>query len=227
MRKNFQRDLSWLESRTEEALGLARDALELTVQAIIDRDPTLADEVIAGDDKLDELYQTIHNEMLGIIARQAPVASDLRLLTGLGFMAMHIERMGDACVNVAQLLKLAGPGIYPLDISMRVASMGQMLLTMIDQTTQAFLLKDLYLAHDLVRLDDGVDDANLRVFQEAVGPTVPPEARAWAGYMMLTARAFERLGDHIVDLGEQIAFIVTGEFREFADTPPEPAPVAQ
>lgn len=217
MRNNFQKDLDWLTSRTEESLGLARDAMEMAIEALLERNEALADEVIAGDDKLDAIYQSIHNEMLGVIARQAPVASDLRLLTGLGFMAMHIERMGDGCVNVAKLVKLAGPQVYPFDIAARVAFMGQSLLVMVDQAARAFRERDVALAQDLVRLDDAIDDANRRVFDTAVSPAMPAEARAWAGYMLLIGRALERVGDHIVDLGEQIAFIVTGEFREFTD----------
>lgn len=217
MREGFHNDLDWLTERTEEALGIARDQLELTVEAVVERDPALADAVIAGDDKLDQAYQTIHSEMLGVVARQAPVAGDLRLLTGLGFMAMHIERMGDGCVNVAKLAKLAGPYVYPVDISARIAVMGHSLLQMIDQSARAFEQRDVQLARDLVRLDDAIDDANLAIFDTATGPLLPQEARAWAGYMMLIGRAMERVGDHIVDLGEQIAFIVTGEFQEFTD----------
>lgn len=217
MREGFHKDLDWLTERTEEALAMARDALEMTVEALVERDSAMADAVIAGDDKLDRIYETIHSEMLGVIARQAPVAGDLRLLTGLGFMAMHIERMGDGCVNVAKLVKLAGPSVYPVDIAARIAWMGQALLKMIDQAASAFELGDVELAKDLVRLDDSIDEANIAIFETATGPELPAEARAWAGYMMLAGRAMERVGDHIVDLGEQIAFIVTGEFQEFTD----------
>lgn len=217
MRDSFQNDLDWLVQRTEDALALARDAVELTVEAIVERDSAIAERVIAGDDQIDTLYQTIHSEMLGIIARQAPVASDLRLLTGLGYMAIHIERMGDGCVNIAKLVRLAGPNVYPSDLTTRIATMGKDLLAMIDQAGRAFHERDVDMALELVRMDDSVDEANLRVFQEAVSPHMPPEIRQWAGYMLLIGRAMERIGDHAVDLGEQIAFIVTGEFREFTD----------
>ncbi|MBK5230472.1 MAG: phosphate signaling complex protein PhoU, partial [Thermoleophilia bacterium] len=217
MRDNFQNDLDWLVQRTEESLTLVRGAVEKTVAAILERDAELANQIIAGDDQIDAIYQTIHSEMLGVIARQAPVASDLRLLTGLGYMAIHIERMGDGCVNIAKLIKLAGPHVYPTDLTARIAAMGKDLITMIDQAGRAFRERNVDLALDLVRLDDAVDDGNRRVFQIAVGPELPPEIRQWAGYMLLIGRAMERIGDHAVDLGEQIAFIVTGEFREFTD----------
>jgi phosphate transport system protein len=217
MRENFQNDLDWLVQRTEESFALVRDAVQKTVEALVERDADLADQIIDGDDRLDAIYQTIHSEMLGVIARQAPVASDLRLLTGLGYMAIHIERMGDGCVNIAKLIKLAGPNVYPTDLTVRIATMGKDLITMIDHADRAFKERNVDLARDLVRLDDAVDDGNRRVFQIAVGPQLPPEIRQWAGYMLLIGRAMERIGDHAVDLGEQIAFIVTGEFREFTD----------
>jgi phosphate transport system protein len=196
---------------------MARDAVEMTVEAIVERDPELADQVIAGDDRLDAMYQTIHTEMLGIIARQAPVAGDLRLLTGLGYMAIHIERMGDGCVNIAKLTKLAGPDVHATDLPARTASMGKDLISMIDQAARAFDKRDIELALELVRMDDRIDESNRRIFHTAVSPDLPGEIRQWAGYMLLIGRAMERIGDHIVDLGEQIAFIVTGEFREFTD----------
>lgn len=217
MRDSFQNDLDWLVQRTEDALAMVRDGVELTVAAIVERDAALADAVIAGDDKIDAIYQTIHSEMLGMIARQAPVASDLRLLTGLGYMAIHIERMGDGCVNIAKLVKLAGPNVYASDLPVRIAAMGKDLLAMIDQAARAFHERDVEMAIELVHMDDTIDEANLRVFQEAVSPVMAPEVRQWAGYMLLIGRAMERIGDHAVDLGEQIAFIVTGEFREFTD----------
>jgi phosphate transport system protein len=217
MREGFHNDLDWLTGRVEESLAMVRDALELTVEAIIECNMPLADAVIAGDDAIDRLCQTVQTEMLGIVARQAPVAGDLRLLTGMGFMAVHIERMGDGCVNVAKLVKLAGPSHYDTGIQSRIAGMGQSLLRMIDQAARAFDARDVAMAQDLVRMDDAIDDANLRIFAEAVRPDLPPDARTWAAYMMLIGRAMERVGDHIVDLGEQIAFIVTGEFEEFTD----------
>ncbi|MFY9487125.1 MAG: phosphate signaling complex protein PhoU [Solirubrobacterales bacterium] len=217
MRDSFQNDLDWLVQRTDEALALARVAVSQTVEAIVERDAELADRIIADDDKLDAVYQSIHSELLGVIARQAPVAGDLRLLTGLGYMAVHIERMGDGCVNIAKLVKLAGPYIYPTDLPARIAAMGKDLIAMIDQAARAFHDRDVTRALDLVRMDDSIDDGNRRVFETAVGPTLPAEIRQWAGYMLLIGRAMERIGDHVVDLGEQIAFIVTGEFREFTD----------
>lgn len=217
MRDSYQHDLDWLVQRTLEATSLVREALEMTVEAIVERDAAMADTIIAGDDQIDAVYQTIHSEMLGVIARQAPVAGDLRLLTGLGYMAIHIERMGDGCVNIAKLVKLAGPAIYPTDLTARVAAMGKDLISMLDQARRSFEARDVAGARSLARMDDTIDVGNRRVFEIAVGPQMPGELRQWAGYMLLIGRAMERVGDHIVDLGEQIAFIVTGEFEEFTD----------
>lgn len=217
MRNSFQRDIAWLEERTSHALMIARDAIEQIAEAVIERDLELADSVIAEDDKLDAVYREIQEEMLSIIARQAPVASDLRMLMGLGYMSTHIERIGDGCVNAAKMIKLGGPDAQPFDITARLAGMAKDVLRMVDMASRSFAERNVELALELVRLDDAVDEANRRVFQEAVGPAIPDALREWAGYMLLTARALERMGDHIVDVGEQISFIVTGEFHEFTD----------
>src|SRR5665647_1408841 len=174
MRNSFQDDLEALEVQTADALMIARDALEQTVEALIERDDSLASAVIAGDDKLDDLYQEIHTDMLSVIARQAPVAGDLRLLTGLGFMAVHIERMGDGCVNIAKLLRLAGPESHSADLTARVATMGKDLIAMLDQAARAFEGRDVELATELADLDDAIDEANLKVFKTACSEQVPP-----------------------------------------------------
>ena len=217
MRESYQHDLTYLEGRTREAIAAARDALEQLVEAVIERDTEIIAEVIADDDRLDELYQEIHREMLAIIARQAPVAGDLRLLTGLGMMGLHLERVGDSCVNIAKMLQLAGDGGPENDLLARFAAIGKELISMLDQAGLALQQRDVALAVDLVERDDEIDRANRRIFELATLAELPEDARQWAGCMLLIGRSFERIGDHIVDLGELIAFIVTGTFEEFSD----------
>jgi phosphate transport system protein len=128
------------------------------------------------------------------------------------------ERMGDQCVNIAKLLPIAGFEA-PVDEEMRsqIVRMGALARSEVEQAKQAFLLRDVALAEDLVRQDEQINRLNREVFQRAVETGDDLDSREWAMTMMLVARALERIGDNAVDIGEQVAFVVTGLFREFSD----------
>jgi phosphate transport system protein len=128
------------------------------------------------------------------------------------------ERMGDQCVNIAKLLPIVGHEA-PVDEEMRakIAKMGVLARSEVAQAKQAFLLRDVDLAQDLVRQDESVNKLNRECFQRAVETGGDVDSREWAMTMMLVARALERIGDNAVDIGEQTAFVVTGLFREFSD----------
>jgi len=128
------------------------------------------------------------------------------------------ERMGDQCVNVAKLLPVAGYEA-PVDDDMRarILKMGALARSEVAQAKQAFALRDVDLAEDLVRQDQQINRLNRECFQRAVETGEDVDSREWAMTMTLVARSLERIGDNAVDIGEQTAFVVTGLFREFSD----------
>jgi phosphate transport system protein len=146
------------------------------------------------------------------------VASDLRLVAALLHVIKHVERMGDQCVNIAKMLPVVGfeP---PKDAVMlaQIFKMGTFARSEIAQSKQAFVLRDVAVAEDLVRQDEQINRLNRCVFARAVEIGTDADRREWAMSMMLVARALERIGDNAVDIGEQVAFVVTGLFREFSD----------
>jgi phosphate transport system protein len=174
--------------------------------------------VIADDDLIDGLYLQVHQGVLSLMALQAPVATDLRLVAAVLDVIKHIERMGDGCVNVAKLIPLAGnEPPRELDILAAIDRMAAQAKAQVLQAGEAFRSRDAVLAEDLVRQDDEIDRLNRDVFRLALAVGDDADAREWAMTMMLMARSFERIGDHAVDIGEQVAFVVTGLFREFTD----------
>jgi phosphate transport system protein len=183
--------------------------------------------VVADDDVIDGRYLEIHQSILTLLATQAPVATDLRLIAALLHVMKNIERMGDQCVNVAKLIPIAGRDA-PADerVVRNIVAMGSAIRAEIRQAKRAFAQRDVGMARDLVRQDDIVDDLNRECFQLALEIGDDADRREWAMTMLLVARALERLGDNAVDIGEQVAFVVTGLFREFEDAshPGEPAP---
>ena len=224
-RHEYREELERLEARALDGLVLVVAAVDRTVEAIHHRDIELAELVIADDDVIDGRYLEIHQSILTLLATQAPVATDLRLIAALLHVMKNIERMGDQCVNIAKLIPIAGHE-PPVDERMtrNLVTMGGAIRAEIRQAKRAFADRNVEMARDLVRQDDVVDNLNRECFQLAIEIGDDHDRREWAMTMLLVARALERIGDNAVDVGEQVAFVVTGLFREFEDAshPGEP-----
>ncbi len=230
-RAHFQEQLKDLEANALGGLDLIVEQLDRVLEALAHQDVELAQMVIADDDRVDGRYLEVHQGILSLLALQAPVAGDLRLVAALLHMIKHIERMGDQCVNIAKLIPLSGhePPVRP-EVLQALAKMGAFARSEVVQAKAAFAGRDIGLAQDLVRQDREINRLNREIFRLAIEVGEDPDTREWAMHMILVARALERIGDNAVDIGEQVAFVVTGLFREFTDSshppgsPPDAAP---
>ena len=218
VRLHYRDELEGLERSALAGLDLVIASLDRTMEAVEHQDMELAELVIADDDRIDGRYLEVHQQILTLLATQAPVATDLRLISALLHVMHSIERMGDQCVNIAKVIPLTGHDA-PVRGEMvdRILLMGKQARSMLSQAKRAFEDRDVGLARDLVRQDDLIDNLNKECFQIAVRVGEDQDTREWAMTMMLVARALERIGDNAVDIGEQVAFVVTGLFREFED----------
>jgi len=217
-RQQFQEELTKLEESALGGLDLVAQALDRAIETVLHRDIELASMVIADDDRIDGRYLEVHQGILSLLALQAPVATDLRVVAALLHVIKHIERMGDQCVNMAKLVPLAGHEPPSDDELLRnIGRMGELARSLVVQCKQAFARRDVGLAQDLVRQDDEIDALNRACFRRALEIGDEADPREWAMHMMLIARCLERIGDNAVDIGEQTAFVVTGLFREFED----------
>jgi phosphate transport system protein len=228
VRIHYQEELASLERRALDGLDLVSAQLEKAVEAVERRDSELAELVVANDDIVDGRYLEIHQSILTLLATQAPVATDLRLISALLHVMKSMERMGDQCVNVAKLIPLVGHD-PPADerIVRDLTTMGKQVKTQLAQCKRAFGERDVDMARDLVRQDDVVDNLNKEIFRIAIEIGDDHDRREWAMTMILVARAIERIGDNCVDIGEQVVFVVTGLFREFQDASHPGEPIAQ
>jgi phosphate transport system protein len=226
-RSHFQEELADLERQALGGLDMVSAALDRALETVQHQDIELASMVIADDDRIDGRYLEVHQGILSLLALQAPVAGDLRLVAALLHVIKHVERMGDQCVNMAKLVPLAGHQ-PPADESLLkvIHRMGVGARQQVVQAGQAFSNRDAGMAQDLVRQDDEIDRLNRQVFTMALQLGDDADRREWAMHMMLVGRCIERIGDNAVDIGEQTAFVVTGLFREFEDAshPGELAP---
>ena len=191
--------------------------LERVMRALTTRDLQLAHQVVQEDDVVDEMYLATDARILNLIALQAPVAKDLRLVSALLHSNVHLERIGDLCVNVAKFV--SNDHDYPLESPMltTLKEMGDRAGQMIAAALTAFSQRDVEVAEQLPIMDDVIDRLNRSMLHQLKDDVGEEESYEWAINLFLVARYLERLGDHAVDIGEQTAFLVTGEFREFTD----------
>jgi phosphate transport system protein len=229
-RHEYREELASLETRALDGLDLVVAALDRTIEAVQHQDIELGELVVADDDVIDGRYLEVHQAILTLLATQAPVATDLRLIAALLHVMKNIERMGDQCVNIAKLIPIAGHQ-PPADerVVKNLVTMGNATRAEIRQAKRAFSERNVDMARDLVRQDDVIDNLNRECFQLALEIGDDHDRREWAMTMLLVARAIERIGDNAVDVGEQVAFVVTGLFREFEDAshPGEPVVAPQ
>ena len=218
VRVYYQEELEGLEASALEGLDMVNVALSRTMEAVEHQDVELAQVVINDDDRIDGRYLEVHQSLITLLATQSPVATDLRLISSLLHVLKSIERMGDQCVNVCKVIPLSGTE-PPADAEMvkLILTMGGHTKTLITQSKRAFEERDVEMARDLVRRDDAVDNLNRECFRLALAIGDDADKREWAMTMLLAARAIERIADNAVDIGEQVAFVVTGLFREFED----------
>ena len=204
-----------LEAAALGGLDIVVEQLDRTLEALEHTDVELAELVIADDDRVDGRYLEVHQGVLSLLALQAPVAGDLRLVAALLNVIRCVERMGDQCVNIAKVIPLSGhePPVRD-EVLGRLLEMGRHARAEILQAKRCFADRDVAMAEDLVRADRDVNRINRELFK-----------LEWAMHMTLVGRALERVGDNAVDIGEQTAFVVTGLFREFSDSshPERPA----
>jgi phosphate transport system protein len=218
VRHQFREALKELEQSTLGALDLVVLQLDRSLEAVGYQDVELAGMVVADDDRIDGRYLEVHQGVLSLLARQAPVATDLRIVAALLHVIRCVERMGDQCVNIAKLVPLSGyESPKDKDILDAIDRMGQYARSQVIQAKQAFGSRNVELAQDLVRQDAEINRLNRAIFKRAVEIGDDADTREWAMYMILVARALERVGDNTVDIAEQVAFVVTGLFREIAD----------
>lgn len=217
IRRRFHDELAALESELLVEGEVALNALERAMTALSDGNVGLADDVIAGDDEVDRHYMSIERGTLELLALQTPVASDLRLLSALIHINVHLERVGDMAVNIAKAVKLTRNLPSQSTILEQLREMGSIARRMVAASLAAFRDRDLAGAQALPSMDDPIDDLNRGMVTAVAACASDPGLLEWAIRMMIVSRQLERVGDHAVDIGEQVAFLVTGEFQEFTD----------
>ena len=216
-RIEYQQSLEALEASLQEEGAVVLRAVRGAVDALESQDVELCDEVVAYDDEVDSRYHAIERSIEQLLAQQAPVATDLRLVLAVLHNAIRLERIGDQAVTIAKLTKLSASLVQRHDLVEGLREMGDRAEAMVRIALDAFATRDVELARSLVELDELIDRTNRRVVDKVLETLSSPEATEWGMRMIVASRCLERIGDNAVDIGEQTEFVVTGEFHEFSD----------
>jgi phosphate transport system protein len=217
VRQRFSEELRALEDEVQQTASQAQLLLEQALHALLGGDLALCDQVVRGDDEVDALYLDVERRILHLFALQTPVATDLRLLTALLHINLHLERVGDQAVNLAKITKLVD-GLPQIPAVLQdLEEMGKIALGMVGTAMDALARRDVALAQALPELDDPIDQLNRGMMPKVLEACGDRRMLEWGIRMYVVSRQIERIGDNAVDIGEQVAFLVTGQFREFTD----------
>ncbi|MEA2534800.1 MAG: phosphate transport system protein [Actinomycetota bacterium] len=216
-RWHFHEQLAELESIIMRMGLAAHELFSRALEVVVSGNEADADEVIAGDDEIDAFYMEIERGIVVVFATQGPVASDLRFLATLLHINLHLERIADMGVNIAKIVK-AAHGLPPNPrVLATLQEMGGIALGMLTVAMDAFARRDVSLARSLPAMDDPLDDLNRGMLAEILMESDGRPMLEWGVHMHVVSRQIERVGDHAVDIGEQVAYLVTGVFQEFTD----------
>jgi phosphate transport system protein len=211
MRQSYDQELEGLRAELLRMGELVSKAIEDAVQSLAKQDEELAKRVIAGDDAIDQLEMDIEDKCMVLIARQQPMARDLRIIgTGLK-ITTDLERMGDHAFDIAKVtLRLAHqPLIKPLVDIPRMARMAQQMLS---DSLEAYMKLDIALAERVCVADNEVDNLNQQVFRELLTYMMEDQRTiSQATQLIFVGRYLERIADHATNIAEWVIYLVTGQ----------------
>lgn len=213
MREQFHGELAELSDHMVEMTRLVGSAISRATRSLLDADLSLAESVISADEQIDDLQGLIEEKALELLARQQPVATDLRVVVTSLRMTADLERMGDLARHVAKLARMRYPeSAIPAEVRSTVVEMGQVAERIVAKTGSVIASRDVPTALELETDDDAMDRLHRELFQLLLGPTWTYGIEA-AVDVTLCGRFYERFADHAVSVARRVTFLVTGERR--------------
>jgi phosphate transport system protein len=216
-RQTFQQQLDAVEEKLQNHARLVMRALDRAMQALLSGDEQLADMVIAGDDENDAAFARIEDGVVRLLALQTPLATDLRLILAMLHINLHLERMGDQCVNIAKLTKLTLSLTIASELLESFQKMGEQAEAMTEEAMTAFAARNAERGEHLVTMDSVINSENRNLARRIMALGGDEQTREAGLHAIIISRCLERIGDNAVDIGERVAYLVSGEFREFTD----------
>ncbi|MGB0606223.1 MAG: phosphate signaling complex protein PhoU [Candidatus Latescibacterota bacterium] len=213
MERKFDHQLGDLKQDLLKMGGEVEESIALAMQALLERDDALIEQVISGGRRIDDWEIRIEEACLTLMATQGPVASDLRLLTTMMKINDDLERINDQAVNIAQRAQVLNtmPLLKPL---IDIPRMGDLAQNMVKDALDAFVRRDVDLAKDVGKRDEQLDGLRDQIFRELItymhGATGRPDMIDRAIYLILVSRHLERIGDNASNIAENVSYLVDG-----------------
>lgn len=218
MREVFQQELAEVQDRLAEIARLVAISIEKATKAFNKSDVALAEEVIADDDKIDELTVQLDELAITILARQQPVARDLRIVVSALRISASLERMGDMSTHISQLARYRFPDkVIPKSLRPTFAEMGALDVKIANMLAELLTTEDMKLAEAIRNEDDKVDALHLSVFDAVLGETWKGQAADTVD-ATLASRYHERFADHAVSIAKKVQYLGTGDWQQSAPT---------
>ena len=219
MRTSFHEDLDKISVQLVEMSRLAGSAMARATTALLDADLHLAESVIAADEQIDELRRELDDLAIDLLARQQPVATDLRMVVTAMKMSSDLERMGDLARHIAKVARLRYPeSAVPPTLSAHILQMGQIAERIVAKAGSVIASKDTGTALSLEQDDDAMDDLHRQLF-DAILHDKTDLPRETLVDLTLLGRYYERFADHAVSVAQRVVYLVTGEYRSELDLP--------
>lgn len=214
MRDAFHEDLDSINQTLVDMSNLVSNAMANATKSLLQPNLELAELVIAEDDKVDAIQHELDNKTLDVMARQQPVASDLRNLVTSLRMSADFERMGDFAHHVARIARMRYPqSAVPAELVPTIEAMGGVAVALIDKVTGLLQSRDIKVALEVERDDDEMDRLHRKLFEHLLDDSWSHGTEA-AIDMTLLGRYYERCADHTVSISRRVYFLVTGEYAE-------------
>ena len=214
MREVFQQELAEVQDRLVEISRLVAISIDKATRAFNESDVGLAEDAITEDEKIDELTIELDELAITILARQQPVARDLRIVVSALRISASLERMGDLSTHIAQLARYRFPDkVVPKSLRGTFAEMGSLVTAIAKMLTELLTNEDMLLAETIRNEDDKVDALHLSVFDAVLGET-------WKGQAIdtvdstLASRYHERFADHAVSIAKKVQYLGTGAWQQ-------------
>jgi phosphate transport system protein len=218
LRDAYHEELDGLSDKLVEMTQLVRSAMTRAATALLDADLRLAEEVISADEKINKIDAEIEETAFDLMARQQPVAGDLRTLIATLRMSGDLERMGDLAVHLAKTARRRHPeGAIPPELQATVLEMGQIAERMIAKAGSVIATRDVDMGLELDTDDDAMDRLHRRLFDVLLSPKWKHGVEP-AVDISLAGRYFERFADHAVHVADNVVYLVTGQHPEEINT---------
>lgn len=209
--RHFESELDRLKETLVRMAGLAERQVDLAVESLLERDVERAQQVMDGDQEIDELEMAVDNQAISLLALQQPMARDLRFITMAMKIGNDLERVGDHAVNIAEVLEYIAeaPRLPPLP---ELEEMTGLATDMLNDALDAFVRADASLARDIGRRDDRVDELHENVFRILLTHMMEQPRTIGAGIdLILVSRNLERIADLATNVAEDVVFMVEGK----------------